>query len=418
MFWWKEIMLLRRELKEVRSELESEQGKAARLAGFIGPLMSFGVSPAGGTPRRAFGEALMDSTHALLKIEQAVLFESDPDTLDLLPIASRGVSPQILSRLRVHTGEGVLGQAAAIKKMIVQNTAVRRATSDVEPATQLAGAGSVAPRTSDDEDFLVAPYLIVPLLSLGQCVGLLVAAKPQSGSFSAEDRGIASLLAAQAALVLEDHSLYEIVERSRRQTVAALARALEAKDSITHHHSDRTRALVRALTQELSLPEILVQQIEDGAFLHDIGKIGIEDAILKKTNELTPEEYAVMKTHAATGKIILEAIPTLSAVASIVLYHQEWYNGTGYPEGLAGEEIPLGARIVQILDAWDAMTSDRTYRKAISKAAAIAELRRQAGTQFDPKLVDLFLRVLDRLEREGIPTTELRSEKSLASQRA
>src|SRR5204863_1680645 len=101
---------------------------------------------------------------------------------------------------------------------------------------------------------------------------------------------------------------------------------------------------------------------------------------------------------------ILQSVSSLRKVAAIVLYHQEWYNGAGYPEGLAGEEIPLGARIVQVIDAWDAMTSDRPYRQAMPKPAAVAELRRQAGTQFDPKLVELFLRVIDRLDREGIPT--------------
>ncbi len=198
----------------------------------------------------------------------------------------------------------------------------------------------------------------------------------------------------------------------------SLTRAIEAKDTITHKHSDRTRALVRAVAQEIPLPEYLIRQIEFGAFLHDIGKIGIEDAILKKTDQLTPEEYAVMKKHPSIGLNILQPLPFLRSAAAIVLYHQEWYNGAGYPEGLAGEEIPLGARIVQIIDAWDAMTSDRPYRKAMPKTAAYAELRRQAGTQFDPKLVELFLRVIDRLERDGIPTTEHSDDKPLAARPA
>lgn len=115
-----------------------------------------------------------------------------------------------------------------------------------------------------------------------------------------------------------------------------------------------------------------------------------------KPGKLTPAEYDVMKTHPAIGHRLLQPLTHLRKVAAIVLYHQEWYNGSGYPEGLAGEEIPLGARIVQIVDAWDAMTSNRTYRPAMSPEAAKAELRRQEGTQFDPKLVEAFLRVLGR----------------------
>ncbi len=399
MIWWKEIAVLKRQLNDLQGELEKEQGKAARLAGFVARLLTFGISPTGQIPRREFAEVLIDSVHSLLKAEQVILFRTDPDTLDLLPAAARGFSPDTLSRLRVRSGEGALGRAAQGAKTIVQNNAISSAGSN-------------------GEDFLTSPYLIVPLLSQAWCAGLLLIAKPREGPFNPEARDLAALFAAQAALVLEDHGLYEDLEHLRDQTVSALARAIEAKDAITHKHSDRTRALVRAVGQEMALPEALIRQIEYGAFLHDIGKIGIEDEILKKADKLTPEEYTVMKNHPAIGLKILQPLSYLRAVGAIVLYHQEWYNGTGYPEGLAGEEIPLGARLVQIIDAWDAMTSDRPYRKAMSKASAIAELRRQAGTQFDPKLVELFLRVIDRLEREGIPTTEFSGEKPLASQPA
>jgi response regulator RpfG family c-di-GMP phosphodiesterase len=399
MVWWTENALLKRQLKELQNELEKEQGKASRLAGYMARLQAFGVSPTGDAPRRPFAEALMDTLYVLLKIEQAALFETDDATLDLVPVAARGFSPQVQTRLRVHPGEGGLGRAAQDAKPVIETR-----------ANASGGRGA--------EDFLVPPYMIVPLMSQARCVGLLLAAKPMSGSFSPEDRGLISLLAAQAALILEDHSLYEDLGGARLEIIASLTRALEAKDLYTHRHSDRTRALVRAMTQDMALPEILIQQIEAGAFLHDIGKVGIEDSILKKAGELTAEEYAVMKTHPAIGRAILEPIKALRAAGPVVYYHHEWYNGAGYPEGLAGEEIPLGARIVQILDAWDAMTSNRTYRKALPKASAIAELRRQAGSQFDPKLIDLFLRVLDRLEREGVPTTEQQGDKPLASQRA
>ena len=398
MMWWKEIALLKRQLKELQQELEKEQGKATRLAGFMGRLAAFGISPTGQIPRRAFAEALIDSVHTLLAAEQVLFLAHDHDTLDLLPVAARGFSPQLLSRLRVRAGEGALGRAAQGTQAVIVNS-----------SASSAGAKG--------EDVLVPPYMILPLVSQTRAIGLLAATKPSGETFSAEERGLASLLATQAALILEDHLFYEDRERSKEQAVQALARAIEAKDVYSHTHSIRTRMLVRAFMQALSLPEILVRQVEDGAFLHDVGKIGIPDAILKKTGELTPEEYDIMKTHSAIGRNILEAIPALRAVAAIVLYHQEWYNGSGYPEGLAGEEIPLGARLVQIIDAWDAMTSDRPYHKAIPKEAAVAELRRQAGSQFDPKLVEVFLHTLERLEREGIPTTE-HSHVPLVSQKA
>jgi len=382
----KESAGLREELNRLQAELQEEQGKAGRFLGFISRLQHFGISATGRVPSREFAETLIDSTAAILKADQVILFKMDQTTLDFLPVAGRGMAPDVLSRLRVRPGEGILGQAAQGLKTIVQN----------------------APDGSTSEGFFTSPYLLSPLLSQARSEGLLLIAKPQEGSFSAEARDLASMLAAQAALVLEDHDLFEDRERLCAQIVQALMRAVEAKDAYTHGHSDRTRSLVRAVTREIPLPESLTREIEFGAFLHDVGKIGIDEAILRKPDKLTPDEYDIMKRHSAIGHRILQPIAFLKQVSAVVLYHQEWYNGAGYPEGLAGEEIPLGARLVQILDAWDAMTSDRSYRKAMPRAAAIAELRRHAGTQFDPKLVDLFLRVIDRLEREGIPTTEIR----------
>jgi len=395
MMWWKEIADLKRRLNELQSELEKEQGKASRLAGFLSRLQTFGISAAGKVPHREFAEALVDSIHSLLLAEQVLLLRTDPDTCDFLPASGRGFSPETLSRLRVRTGEGILGRAAQSLKPVVQN-----------------GPGA---SPSQGEEFMTAPYLIFPFLSQARCVGLLFIAHPREGSFTVEGQELAALFAAQAALTFENHGFYEDLERLREDSMKALVGAIKAKDICTHNHSERTRALVRAVAQEIPLPESLIRQMERGAFLHDIGKIGIDDAILKKPGPLSPAEYTVMKTHPAIGLQIVQPLAFLRGAGAIVLYHQEWYNGAGYPEGLAGEEIPLGARIVQIIDAWDAMTSDRPYRKAMTKPAAITELRRQSGTQFDPKFVELFLHVIDRLEHEGVPTTEERQTASIVN---
>jgi HD-GYP domain-containing protein (c-di-GMP phosphodiesterase class II) len=158
------------------------------------------------------------------------------------------------------------------------------------------------------------------------------------------------------------------------------------------------------MAQEMHLPGSLAEQIEFGAMLHDIGKLGIPESILSKSDALSVEEYAIVKRHPAIGYQMLRHVDFLRAVAPIVLYHHEWVNGDGYPEGLAGEEIPLGARMVAIVDAWDAMTTPQPYRKALSRSAAIAELRQQAGAQFDPKLVDIFLHVVERKPAGSVPS--------------
>ncbi len=375
MWWWKENALLKKHLQDLQSELEKEQGKAARLAGVLGRLQSFGVAPDGQIPERPFAEAVVDIFHALLHAEQALFLVYDPLTLEFAPLAARGFLPQTLSTMRLLSAE-------------------------------------------DLSSLLTAPLLVQPLHFKAEPLGILAAARPSQKTFSAEDKSLFLLLATQVTLILANQTLFREAKRNRAEIVEALTRTLGARDTYTHRHAKRTKMLARALSNELALPEALIQIFEEGALLHDIGKIGIDDAILKKPGELTPEERQLMRTHARLGKTILESVAALQGIGSIVLYHQEWYNGSGYPEGLAGEEIPLGARVVQILDAWDAMTSDRPYRKAMPKAAAISELRRQAGTQFDPKLVDLFLRLVERFEREGIPTTEQPSAAVLASREA
>jgi len=130
--------------------------------------------------------------------------------------------------------------------------------------------------------------------------------------------------------------------------------------------------------------------------LHDIGKIGIPDNILNKPGKLTPEEFEIMKRHAEIGEKIISPLEMLKKLKPLIRHHQEFYNGTGYPDGLHGEAIPLACRILAVVDTFDAMTTDRPYRKALPVEAAIAELHRCSGSQFDPKIVDVFIRILEK----------------------
>ena len=187
------------------------------------------------------------------------------------------------------------------------------------------------------------------------------------------------------------------LERSYDVTLQALGAALDLRDAETEGHSQRVTAYSSALARAMSLPEETVRVIARGAFLHDIGKIAIPDSILRKPGPLTQEETAVMREHCLIGYRMLSNIPFLRGPSEIVYAHQERFDGTGYPRGLKGGQIPLGARIFAVADTLDAMTSDRPYRLALPPSAAREEIERWSGRQFDPSVASMFLKMPERL---------------------
>jgi len=192
----------------------------------------------------------------------------------------------------------------------------------------------------------------------------------------------------------------EDLEHSYDVTLEALGDALDLKDSETEGHSKRVTAYTIALARAMGLAPAEIKVIARGAFLHDIGKMAIPDEILRKPGALTEGEQDVMREHCTRGYHMLKKIPFLAAAAEIVFCHQECFDGSGYPRGLAGREIPIGARIFSIADALDAITSDRTYRKARSFDTAREEILRCSGTQFDPTVVEAFLKIPNELWQE------------------
>jgi putative nucleotidyltransferase with HDIG domain len=181
------------------------------------------------------------------------------------------------------------------------------------------------------------------------------------------------------------------LEQSYDDTLEALGGALDLKDAETEGHCKRVTAFTIAIAKAMPVDPVLLPQIARAAFLHDIGKMAIPDNILRKPGPLTAEERDIMRTHCEIGYNMVTRIPFLREAAEIVLSHQEYFDGSGYPRRLRGEQIPLGARIFAVADALDAMISDRPYRKALSIQHARGEIQRCAGSQFDPKVVDVFL---------------------------
>ncbi len=175
------------------------------------------------------------------------------------------------------------------------------------------------------------------------------------------------------------------------KTIKLIAAALDAKDPYTHGHSMRVTMYSMILAKKLNLDDTMLEEIETAGLLHDIGKIGIPQRILCKPGKLTDEEFEVMKSHPEQGEKMLKDIKKLTLISNWLRTHHEKWDGTGYPNGMKGEEIPLSGRIIALADTYDAMTSDRPYRKALSHEVAIEEIKRCAGTQFDPVLAQLFV---------------------------
>jgi putative nucleotidyltransferase with HDIG domain len=187
------------------------------------------------------------------------------------------------------------------------------------------------------------------------------------------------------------------MKRAYMEAATTLVKTLEEKDGFSATHSFMVAIYATKLAEEIGLSKEETEVIKNSAVLHDIGKTAISNSILRKAGELTAKEHDMLETHAEQGLKILEGVNFLQQELPIILHHQERFNGEGYPKGLKGEAIPLGSRILAICDAYESMTSERPYRKRISHKAAIEEIRKCSGAQFDPDLVQPFIRATERL---------------------
>jgi putative nucleotidyltransferase with HDIG domain len=188
----------------------------------------------------------------------------------------------------------------------------------------------------------------------------------------------------------------EILSMATREQVYALSATVDAKDPYTYGHSNRVAAVTETIAKSIGMSGKDLADVYAAAMLHDIGKLGVPDAILTKPDKLTDAEWKIIYQHPAEGAKIIVHVKELSRLIPMVRHHHEWYNGTGYPDRLKGDEIPLGARIISVADAYDTMTTKRLYRNIITPKEALKELKRCSGTQFDPKLVQSFSRSMEK----------------------
>jgi GAF domain-containing protein len=245
----------------------------------------------------------------------------------------------------------------------------------------------------------------VPMRVRDRVIGVAAAVRhPSVQAFSPAELAPLQELADQAAMAIEQASLFASVrshasdlEMSYDTTLRALMAALDTKDAATEGHSERVARLTVAAAREMGVPEERMLDIERGALLHDVGKIGVPDSVLRKPRNLNRREWEAMQKHPLLAGLMVSKVGFLEGAMPILLYHHERYDGTGYPFGLARDKIPLEARIFAVVDAYDAMTSERPYRKAVPPEEALQEIRANAGIQFDPQVVQAFEGVIRRL---------------------
>jgi HD-GYP domain-containing protein (c-di-GMP phosphodiesterase class II) len=229
-------------------------------------------------------------------------------------------------------------------------------------------------------------------------VGALAVLRPGgASSFGSAETRLVEDLGRQAVAAIEQAQLFARVradaselENSYDTTLKVLMAALDAKDNVTEGHCERVAKLTVQLAKFMNVPDASLVDIERGALLHDVGKIGVPDAVLNQPEKLNAMEWEAMRKHPLLAGVMVSKVGFLEKALPILLYHHERFDGTGYPFGLAADNIPLEARIFSIVDAYDAMTSDRPYRDAMSYEAAMAEIRENCGTQFDPNVVESF----------------------------
>lgn len=325
---------------------------------------------------------ILQKAEELMDAEASSVFRIDEEKNELYFMTARGEKGKEVKEIRIPMGKGIVGWVAQHKKplLVPDVTEDPRWFKGVDKKTK----------------FVTRSIIAVPLFVKGKIIGVAeVLNKRGNKKFNQEDLKFYSALANQIAIAIENATLYKELDELFISSIRAIVEAIDAKDPYTKGHSARVVEYALVVGEGLKLDKESLKDLELSAVLHDVGKIGIPDKILSKPGILTEDEYAYMKRHPELGAEIVEPIKKLKKLVPNILHHHEKYDGTGYPAGLKGEEIPLGARIIAIADSFDAMTSDRPYRPRMGMKIALQEIKAHRRTQFDPELASIFIKTIE-----------------------
>jgi HD-GYP domain-containing protein (c-di-GMP phosphodiesterase class II) len=319
----------------------------------------------------------IEAATRLLNADAGSLLLVDHEKGELYFEVATGEKGGKLKEMRLKIGEGIAGWVAQTGEAAI----VDNVLEDVRFC-------SIADRISD---YQTHSLLAVPVRIGRRVIGVLQAVNKKDGTFNSEDCDLLASLAHQVGPAIENSQMYAMTRDTFYGVSMALAEALEKRDYYTGGHTNRVSSYCMAIAGQLGLEEKEMETLWLSSILHDVGKIGVIDSVLQKPGRLNDKEFAIMSKHSQYGSEILSHIKSMHDVVLGVRAHHEQFNGKGYPDGLKAEEIPLIARIISVADAFDAMTSDRPYRKALSRKEAFAELLNNKGIQFDPDVVDAFV---------------------------
>ena len=343
--------------------------------------------------RRATLREFLDLVISQLHVDAADVLLLNPHTQDLECAAMQGIRNAEGRRSRIRLGEGLAGRAALEHQSI-------GIPDLLDPRNNFMRSPLI-----EEEGFVA--YYVVPLIAKGQVRGVLEILHRSPREFDEEWRNFLEALAAQAAIAIDNATLFDGLQRSNVElilaydtTIEGWARALELRDKETEGHTHRAAEMTLGIARAMGMHEEDLVNIRRGALLHDIGKMSIPDSILLKTGPLSDEEWAIMRRHPAYAFELLSPIAYLRPALDIPYCHHERWDGTGYPRGLKGEQIPLAARIFALADTWDALYSERRYHPAWPEDRVREHVRSLAGTQLDPKVVEVFLSMEQMLKEQ------------------
>jgi HD-GYP domain-containing protein (c-di-GMP phosphodiesterase class II) len=325
-------------------------------------------------------QQIVQMSIGLLDAKISSIMLLDEESQELVIAAAHGLSEGYIRKGPIQVGESIAGRVISEGRPI--------AVEDIQQDPRHVYTDHA--RTEG-----LCSLLSVPLNLKDRVIGVLNIYTDEPHEFNPHEINLFTSLASQAAIAIENARLFESLEEIYIEVITAMASAIDARDAYTHGHSNRVTEYAVAIADAMRLSPAEVDIIRNASILHDVGKIGIKEDILKKPGRLTEEERREMEYHPFIGTKILQSVKLLEPVMPLVYHHHERYDGTGYPDGLRGEDIPLGARIISVADAFESMTSDRPYRKALPLEEAMAELRYGASRQFDPRVVEAFMKLAE-----------------------